>query len=202
MNLKTIKELAYKHMINRKPHDDRERGYIYYHGERVARLSIELRKKLFPNDNKYDQHIVVASLFHDVGKGLNPHAEYGAVLVKEILKGHCEEDEIEIIAEIIGYHQTRRKENDYPEYVKIVQDADILDRFGTLEIWLNFQKSAHQSAPISSSLEFYRKDFEGYAKYMRDILNYNLSKEILDEKIEFSRSFIKRLEVEAQGAIY
>lgn len=202
MDLKIIKELAYKHMINRKPHDDRERGYIYYHGERVARLSIELRKKLFPNDNEYDQHIIVAALFHDVGKGLNPHAEYGAVLVKEILKDYCEEDEIEIIAEIIGYHQTKRKENDYPEYVKIVQDADILDRFGTLEIWLNFQKSAHQSAPISRSLEFYRKDFEGYAKYMRDILNYDLSKEILDEKIKFSRSFIKRLEVEAQGGIY
>ena len=202
MNIKTIKELAYQYQINRKPHDDRERGYIYYHGERVARFSIELRKKLFPNDNKYDEHIIAASLFHDVGKGLNPHAEYGAVLVREILKGHCEVEEIEIIAEIIGYHQSRRKENNYPQYVKIVQDADILDRFGTLDVWLNFQKRAHQDAPIAHSLEFYRNDFEGYAKFMRDMLNYNLSKEIFDEKMEFSRSFINRLEVEAQGGIY
>jgi uncharacterized protein len=46
-------------------------------------------KKLLPYDNSYDEYMIVASLFHDIGKGFNPHEKYGALLVQDILKDYC-----------------------------------------------------------------------------------------------------------------
>jgi uncharacterized protein len=199
MDTNILQEVAYKLMGNRKAHLEREKGFIYYHGLRVSKLSLKLREVILPEDNSHDDIMVAASMFHDVAKGIEPHGKYGAVLIIDILKDHCTEYEIDKISEIIHYHQLRKKDNDYSDYIKIVQDADILDHFGTIEIWMNFQYYAHVDEPMKNSLEFYKNEFEAHAKSCRELLNYEISYKIFDDKISFINSFIDRFNKEAEG---
>lgn len=64
MELDRIKNLAYELLKDRKAQSDREKGYIYYHGERVSKLAIRLRQRLFYGDSSHDECIIAASLFH------------------------------------------------------------------------------------------------------------------------------------------
>src|SRR5690606_1118348 len=129
-------------MGKRKSHLRREKGFIYYHCQRVANLSLNLRKQLYPDQAAMDDIMYVGALFHDVTKGIEPHHETGVHLVKQLLQEECKVDELEIVATIIAQHNNRHLQ-ELPYYIKIVQDADILDHFGSMEIWLKFIYSAY-----------------------------------------------------------
>lgn len=90
-------------MGRRKAHLQREKGFIFYHCERVAKLSINLRNTLFPMDNLMDEIIYVGALFHDVTKGIEPHNKTGALLIKSLLKEECSEQELKEVSEIIEF---------------------------------------------------------------------------------------------------
>lgn len=142
MDIEKINDIAFKTMSKRKSHLKREKGFIYYHCQRVAKVSLNLRKSLFPDKELKDKIIYVGALFHDVTKGIKPHNKTGAHMIRTLLQEECNEQEINDISEIIELHNSRNmEEHTYP--VKIVQDADILDHFGSLEIWLKFIYSAH-----------------------------------------------------------
>ena len=201
MDIKVLKEIAYKLLSNRKSHLEREKGFIYYHGIRVSKLSLKLRKVILSEDCSHDDIIIVASLFHDIAKGIEPHGKYGAILMKDILKEYCSEYEINEIIEIIYSHNQRKKNNDYSEYIKIVQDADILDHFGAVEIWMNFQYYSHKDEPMQNSVEFYNKEFDAEVQKCRALLNYDVSHKIFDDKVSFVHSFFDRFAREAEGEI-
>lgn len=201
MNLENMKELAFKYLGERKAHHNREKGFIYYHGQRTAKIAVKLREHLLPGDSSRDDIIMAACYFHDVAKGIEPHGQYGAVLAKELLKGACEPWEIDEIAELIRCHQLRKSGEPFSEYAKIVQDADILDHYGTIEIWMNFQYYAYEDAPMQESVEFYMKHFKEHVDHIRGLLNYDLSMRIFDDKIRFQWDFFKRFALEAQGDV-
>ena len=201
MNLEEIRKLAFKHMGKRKSHPYREQGFIYYHGQRVGEIALHLRKRIFPQQSKFDDVILIASWFHDLGKGIEPHWEYGALLAREILAPYCKPAELEQIVEIIGSHTLRKQGASYPEYVKLVQDGDILDHFGTVEIWMNFLHNAHSEGTMFDSVRFYKEEYSKHAQTVRQLLNYSESVEIFDEKDQFVREFAARLEVEARGQL-
>lgn len=202
MDINKLKELAFSLMAKRKAHLGREKGFIYHHGVRVSTLAIKLREIILPEDNSHDDIIIAASLFHDIAKGIEPHGRYGSVLVKDVLAENCTEDEINKISEIIYYHPLRKKENNYSEYIKIVQDADILDHFGSIEIWMNFQYNSYKDKSLHDSLDFYKNQFDEQAKNYRQSLNYEVSRRIFQEKTDFVHSFVKRMEIEANGGFY
>lgn len=77
MDTKLLQEIAFKKMGKLKAHLQREPGHIYYHGLRVAKLSLNLRKMLFSETTEFDDIIYVGALFHDIGKGIEPHEETG-----------------------------------------------------------------------------------------------------------------------------
>jgi uncharacterized protein len=201
VDIDRISRIAYEIMKDRKAQPDREVGYIYYHGKRVGKLAIRLRERLLPCNDSYDRYLLVAALFHDVGKGFDPHAEYGAFLVRNILKEYCCEDEINKIAELIYYHQGPRKEESLCDYIKILQDADILDRFGTMQIWLNIYDCASKNMPVEQLQDFYNNEIDVRASYMRSLLNFDLSLQIFDEKMRYLQNFIDRLRIESAGDI-
>ena len=70
MDFEQLDELARKLMKKRKSHVEREIGSIYYHGRRVSRLVLELRRLIVPDDDSMDDVLRLAGLFHDVGKGI------------------------------------------------------------------------------------------------------------------------------------
>lgn len=202
MDFKVLEEIAFKMMGRRKAHIDREKGFIYYHGLRVSKIAFNLRKIILKEDSSYDDIIRAACLFHDVAKGIEPHGQYGSLLIKDILKDHCSEYEINEIANLIYNHSLRKKSNDYSDYIKIVQDADMLDHFGSIEIWMNFLYHAHKDKPIFNSLEFYASQYKLETDKCRELLNYDISREIFDEKVSFVISFIDRFKRENEGEFF
>lgn len=198
MDLVVIKDKAWQSMGKRLSHPDREPGYAYYHGQRVAKIALTLRELILPDEQIYDDVIRVGGWFHDVGKGIEPHWTYGALICQELLEDLCSPAKLEQIVEIVGSH-TLRKTKEYPHYVKLVQDADILDHFGSQEIWLGFWHSAFRRETVDYMLEFYADSYEPNTKRVRDLLNYPESVAFFDEKDRFVKGFIERFAREAQG---
>lgn len=200
MDFEALERLAERLMAKRKPHAQRERGSIYYHGQRVAKGVIQLRK-LVTGDNSHDPYLRAAALFHDVGKGMEPHASIGAALMKEQLKGYMAADEIEEVTRLIAVHDDRKpdsRKHDLP--TRLLQDADLLDHYGTSEIFMCFSYSAVHERGMHTALEFYRNDFKKIIGRQRKLLNFEESRRIFEEKYRFQREFIKRLKVEAEGS--
>lgn len=201
MNRDVVDEIAQKSMGWRKAHLSREQGYIYRHGRRVARLSLHLRRRLFPDRLGMDDRLYAGALFHDLAKGIEPHAETGAMLAESLLREACTPEELETIAAIIRGHNDRGRD-ELPFYVKIVQDADILDHFGTQEIWLNFVHQAYDEKGPEEAVSYWKsKEYAEYAARSRTKLNYELSKQIFDEKDEFHRAFARRFESDQDGGL-
>jgi uncharacterized protein len=104
---------------------------------------------------------------------------------------------------MIDLHCYRKPENNkYPDYVKIIQDADLLDHFGTYETWMNIQYQAHTNGSINSLIEYYTKNHSIHVDKHRKLLNYELSKKVYDEKITFEKTYYERLKKEGLGEIY
>ena len=202
MDLQELKALAYKHLGNRKAHPERERGFIYYHGQRGAKLAITLRKLIIPDLDDKDDILIVAAYFHDIAKGIEPHSRYGAIIVEELLKSYCEPDELTEICDLIGSHLKTKAEKQMTKLEMVLQDADILDHFGTVELWMNFQYYANTDAPIVESVKFYQEKFDDHAKRISGYLNFEISRKICQEKIAFVKQFTDRMAVEATGGIY
>lgn len=202
MNMDQIKEIAFKSMGKRKSHVDRESGFAYYHGERVANLALALRKKLFPADDSKDELIYVGGLFHDLGKGINPHNQTGAVLVQEVLKDCCTPEECKEIAQIIHSHNQRKKSADFSMAELVVQDADLLDHFGTIEIWLKILYSAHYDEAMEDAVQHWKSErFADLLERSRADLNFDYSIEIFNERAQFVQEFSQRFTIESQGGI-
>ncbi|NMA61728.1 MAG: HD domain-containing protein [Firmicutes bacterium] len=198
VDLDQIQKVAFETMGHRQVNPQREPGYIYYHGQRVGKIALQLRELIFPFQDQDDGVILVGGWFHDVGKGIEPHWEYGALLVERILGEHCSVDQLEQIREIVGNH-TLRKEKEYPHYVQLVQDGDILDHFGSQEIWLNFWHTAYHKQNLDYALEFYETRYQKQVVKVRELLNFEESVEFFNEKDRFVRSFVERLRKEGMG---
>ena len=200
MDLQLIKQRAFENLGGRKAHHHRETGFIYYHGTRVANLVINLRNLVLPEDNSKDEILQAAAYFHDVAKGIEPHSKYGAILVREMLQDLCTEEEVEQISGLIRCHAARKK-REYNDYEMLLQDADLLDHFGTIELWMNFNYYAIEDQDMNFSIDYYRTEFIDMAAKNRSLLNFEISKRIFDEKLEFVYDVVKRMEIENKGDI-
>ena len=201
MNLEQLRDLAYQHLGSRKAHQDRELGFIYYHGQRVAKIAVKLRQQVLPDDDSHDPELIAAAYFHDIAKGIEPHAIYGSVIVREILADHCTPEQLDRICKLIRYHQFRDHIKGYDDHIKILQDADILDHLGVVEIWMNFHHYAYREGTLRDSVKFYETEYRKLADRMRGALNYEVSKRIFDEKHRFVLAFAERMAVEAEGGL-
>ena len=86
--------------------------------------------------------------------------------------------------------------------IKIIQDADIIDHMGVVDIWVEFHYQAHLDEPLSDAVRFYENDFRPLAARMRGQLNYGISRQIFDDRYRFVMDFVNRMKVEADGVIY
>jgi len=203
MNLIVIKELSFEHLGNKSSHPWKERGNKYYHGERVAKLVIKLRKFIIPEDDSHDDILTVAAWFHDIMNGIENHAKEGAKKTRELLDGYCSQYEIEEICKIISVHDDRYSDRSlFSDYIKLHQDADHLDHFGTFDIWIRFFYAAHHDETINEVIDWFQNVRSKEVDKYREELNFEISKKIYDEKSEFVRNFGNRMSVECTGGIW
>jgi uncharacterized protein len=180
----------------------REKGFIFNHGKRVGRLAVHLRERISPGDDSQDEVVYVGGLFHDFGKDIRPHHETGAVLVGMFLKDYATAEEIQAVAEVVRMHNQRETRDHRSTPVKLVQDADVLDHLGTMEVWLKFFFDAHAEHGPDQALEYWHGGmYQEHREKIRPLLNFEVSKEIFDERIRFEDVFIQRFTVESQGGI-
>lgn len=203
MDIESISRLAYVKMGDSRAHSHREKGFVYYHGLRVAKIALNLRKLIIPNENSHDDIIYISSLFHDIGKGIEPHAETGSAMANELLKEYCTQNELRSICEIIAKHNDRDPMNEQNKILELVQDADLLDHSGTMEIWINFLYHAREDMNVNDSLAWYSSgEWDAYINKSKGFLNFKESKMIFNEKISFVNDFIERLKVENDGGFF
>jgi len=203
MNIALIKNIAFEFMESKRSHDFKEKGNKYYHGERVAALAIKLRKLILPNDNSHDEIIIVAAWFHDILNGADNHAKEGAIKTREILSPYCSNDELIKVCEIISVHDDRNIErNKYSPYIKLHQDADHLDHFGTFDIWMSFIYAVPHNQTIGDVRDWLTNVRPTENEQYRNELNFDISRKIFDEKMEFLKYFTDRFDVESTGGIW
>ena len=160
MDIVKIKKVAKHLMAERKAHLEREKGGVFYHGERVANLVVALRKSILPNDASHDDLLRVAAWFHDCAKGIEPHADYGAAVAREALQDYISENKLNKICDLIKMHATRTPEDlILDDYTKLLQDADLIDHFGIYEIWMNIQFWAHTDGNFHDMIDWYKENF-------------------------------------------
>lgn len=202
MDFDRLTNLAFALMGRRKSHHERETGYIYDHGQRVANLALNLRRRLFPDDTSFDDVLRCAAMFHDLGKGVGEHGHTGAVLARDALKDLITPEELDAVCELIHTHNKRRPGGEgYSPAALLLQDADVLDHFGSCEVWINVSYSRHLNQRFHESLAFYKEEWPSSVRECRESLNFELSRLIFDDKVAFSDLYAARLEKESRGDI-
>ncbi|MCL2703981.1 MAG: HD domain-containing protein [Defluviitaleaceae bacterium] len=206
MDLIKIKQIAYDHFGERKSQPYKERGDKYRHGERTAVLALKLREKIFPGYSERDKILTVAAWFHDIMNGPVSHAEHaheGAVKARELLTPHCAPEELDGICRIISLHDARDPENpDYPPCLRLIQDADHLDHFGTYVMWDGFRSAVQNDQSMEEVINHFKYGWPSDVERWRNRLNYELSRRIYEEKIAFWHYFNDRFCVESIGGIW
>ena len=194
MNIDRIIEIASQQMANH-PRPCRETGYLFNHGLRTGKLAVRLAREIDQALSVELEILLVAGLFHDVGKEFKPHNDHGAEIVAKLLKDECNPQELTAIINIVRAHPLRDKPNVYPTAAKIVQDADMIDHFGAQGVWLAF----HDAAGLSPKqmLACYRKERtpESIAS-TREKLNFPIALAEFDRRVELERAFFSRFEQE------
>ena len=183
----------------RRAHPERETGFICAHGQRVARGVVELRRRV-TDDASHDDLLRCAAMFHDVGKGIGEHGQTGAEMVRFLLKDELTPDEIEEVSRLVYAHNHRAPDTgEWDLWAQLLQDADIIDHYGTIEVWLNFQYCAHADRQMTEDLSFYSDEFPAQAEKHRALLNLEEAKRVYDERVQFNKDFAVRMAVEAEG---
>jgi uncharacterized protein len=206
MNLPVIKQIAQTTMADKRSSPYYEQGDKYAHGERVAALAVLLRQLILPDENGRDEILTVAAWFHDICNGEVDHTLHAALGVnrtKELLAAYCTTEELEQICAIIAVHDDRKPTGkEYPNAVKIHQDADHLDHFGSLSIWRTATYTMGRNETIYDALDYLQNRWPDDIERWRGELHFDFSKRIFDDRIAFKRSFIERFAVEGVGGIW
>lgn len=198
------KELIYEAMKSKKSHTWKEEGDKYYHGERVASIAIKLRKYLFPDNDRYDDMLEVAAWYHDIHNGEERHNQRGAETAKKMLTGIIPDYDLDIVQSIIYVHDSRKPKADpgYPFYVKLHQDADLLDHYGCFDIWTEMLHAASMGVSVHYMIDYLNFARVAICEAEIDHFNYDVSKEIFKEKTEFLKKFGDRFMQECTTGIY
>lgn len=214
MNLDQVRLIAEENIKPRRFHAAREPGYIYYHGRRVAALAEDILAVVngersgarsgehSSGDDPIDPVLYAGALFHDVGKGFAPHNEVGADIARSLLKDCCSADEIEGIRSIIWHHCLRKKGHELENRELAVQDADLIDHFGTQDVWLSFLHAAHHGESPQQVVDWWRsEESQKMTKRLRGLLNFDVSTRLYDERFAYFSQFAERFAIEAEGRI-
>ncbi|NLL40067.1 MAG: HD domain-containing protein [Clostridiales bacterium] len=202
MDLNAIRQIAVTYLSDETINPRLKKVNRLYHGLRVAKLAIKLRKYVLPGDSSRDDIITCAAWFHDIETGSENHGVSGARKVRKLLTGHCSDSQLKEICDIIARHSDRSSDRSrFSDYLKLHQDADLLDHFGMPDVWNEISKASSEGQNMSQAASSFIEGIKRYEQ-SRELLNFEISKYIMDEKGDFFRKFADRLKAEGSGEIY
>jgi uncharacterized protein len=201
----------------RKFFEDSRGSHDWEHVERVRRLSLHIGQR-----EGADMKILeIAALLHDIGRtyqdrsqGEVCHAEKGAHLAEEILKGQgMGKEEINSVLHCILHHRYRNGRTPQTLEAKILFDADKLDSIGAVGIARAFlfageigARLHNEGVDLSSTESYSREDtafreFQLKLRHVKDSLFTREGKRLAEERHRFMQAFFERLQEETLGNI-
>ncbi len=203
MDLEKIRKTAYERLKTKASNEWDEIGSKYYHGQRVGRLALSLRKFTLPDDDSFDEILTAAAWLHDIQHGRENHAKLGAEEANRLLAGICSDDERKRICAIIEAHDDRGSDRgQFDNLIRLHQDADLLDHFGGPGLWSRFLYAGHHEQSIPDVLAWAKSERLQDCARHRQLLNYDISKVIFDDRCAFISAFFTRFSVEGTGGIW
>ena len=192
MNIQNIEKIAHANMAHRRT-ESRAPGWILYHGQRTGKIAVTLARKL--NINVDIDVLYIAGLFHDVGKGGEPHHIIGADLTEKLLKKAVTKSALKNICDAVRNHNQRDSSENFPDFVKLVQDADLIDHVGLIDVWMSFYLSGHRGDSFHDYIEYLNGDErKGSFEFIKTHLNYVLSRRIFEERENMGDDLLSRFQ--------
>jgi len=117
------------------------------------------------------------------------------------LTEYMDADALEEVARLISAHCDRRpQEEKYDLWARLLQDADLLDHFGSYGIWMHVMGTAYYDRASLEALDKFLKEHYGAeCEKHRMLLNFDESRRIFDEKEAYMREFARRVSIESTG---
>lgn len=221
--LQAVYRLAWAAMGSR-PAGRREPGYRFYHGHRVARIALRLWEVEGLRASRpaalhgpeggeggpvgVGELIWVGALLHDVGKeDAGPdhggdHAERGRAFVHEHLSALYGGPALALIGDIVLRHNKRGDPAEAPE-VAVVQDADLIDHFGVMEVWLGAYWMAAGGGTLYDYLEYCEGErARSWWEYAVRHVRFETARRELALRMARARAAIADLRREAAAGLY
>jgi uncharacterized protein len=193
MDREAVYERARQLMGQSRAHPDREQGYIFHHGLRVAEQAIALARE---TEAKADEELLwAAGLFHDVGKGLEPHWKSGEVLARLHLEELADSPEqLDQIVHLVRYHARRYDLSVMTTELRLLQDADILDHRGTMEAWLAIGSAvARGEGPEAVYRDHFSPERRQRREEFRQMLHFEQARLCFDQRIAAEENFYQAM---------
>ncbi len=199
MDREAVYTLAKQLMEGSCAQPGRERGYILHHGLRVAREAMDLNRCLGLGAD--EDLLWAAGLFHDAGKGLEPHWLSSRALVMEHLAPLADNAAmLEAIAYLVRYHAKRSDPALMTTELRLLQDADILDHRGCMQIWLAVGGAiASGGEPGQIAEEWAGRPRRKRRDEFRQMLHFEESRRRFDGRLALEKEFYAALNAEIAG---
>ena len=164
-------------------------GFRYHHGVRVMKYCQKIAKyPRFKEENINIDALLIAALFHDIGKieavnengqlvygnyGGISHDSLGAKIAPKYLEKYVKDKElIDLICLIISEQESKITPTRIES--KIIKDADRLDHYGVLHLWSSITHANYHNKNIEGLKEFWEGE-EGKKKYEANFSKFNFS---------------------------
>lgn len=187
-------------------------GYRIDHSLRVKRyLEIFLTNSEIGDNNLDKEVLISAGILHDIGDLARvknsiidyssniDHAKTGTKYIREELsKFNFEDGKISKICKIIEGHHDYGFSTDIE--TKLVQDADLLDEVGVINIWQMFSYSANKQRSLDGTLDYWLS--EGAARKIECIkkCNFAFTKRYARDRFNKLNEFMTEIIREKSGA--
>lgn len=192
-------EIARRELADKQAHSGRERGYLFHHGLRTARLALWLAGQIGEDAGQPDEVLLAAGLLHDCGKGHNDHHLVGAARARELLAGAMPDEQVAAACEIIAAHN-QRGNSDQSAAIRIIQDADVLDHHGAQHVWLGIIWNTAHGEPIDELARYHFGDEnQRWVDYGERSLNFDASRAEFSVRRTFQERFFARFAEELGG---
>ncbi len=182
-------------------------GYRYYHGRRTARLALRLARDSDEVEmGEVDRFVVkCGALLHDIAKGrkTGEHGEVGAEEVEHHFSHILGERDRASVRAVVNHHNKRHLDRDFCVETRLVQDADLIDHLGYMEVWLTGQWAAAEGEVVEGALENYLERFgHDWWEYCLSHHNFDLSRRAMEKRLARFKGFVKVLRREVRGRLW